>query len=182
MNPEQISAAIDVLSYLTLLTMAFGAVGLLTLVVTVLAPKKENVFCSVALVLSQNAISLIFLLSAVATLGSLFLSEIASFAPCKLCWYQRIFMYPTAIISGMALLLSDKKVFRYILVLSVIGALIAVYHYVIQMAPGLIQCSDEIASCSAKQFANFGFITIPFMSLVVFVNIIILSLFGLRTK
>lgn len=182
MSREEVSIVIDVLSYLTLFAMVFGVVGLLTLFITAVTPKEKNIFHSVALLLSQNAISLIFLFSAVSTLGSLFLSEIAAFVPCKLCWYQRIFMYPVAVISGLALFFADKKIYRYILVLAVIGALIAIYHYVIQMAPGLIQCSDEIASCSAKQFAHFGFITIPFMTLVAFLNIIVLALFGLRAK
>ena len=182
MSREGVAAVIDVLSYLTLLAMAFGVLGLLTFAVVYFTPKKKNLFHSVSLVISQNALSLVFLFAAVSALGSLFLSEVAAFVPCKLCWYQRIFMYPTAIISGVALFFGDRKIFKYVLVLASFGLLVALYHYVIQMAPGLIQCSDEVASCSAKQFAHFGFITIPFMSLVAFVNIIILSLFGLRSK
>lgn len=130
---------------------------------------------------SENSLIFIFIISVVATLGSLFLSEIAHFTPCKLCWYQRVFMYPTALISGIALARGDKNLKPYILTLAIFGFLIAAYHYSLQMIPNL-PCSDEIASCSAKQFATFGYITIPFMSASAFALIILLSILAVRKK
>lgn len=59
--------------------------------------------------------------SLIATLGSLYLSEIKGFIPCDLCWFQRIFMYPLVLILGIATLQNDWKVVRYALPLSVIG-------------------------------------------------------------
>ena len=41
---------------------------------------------------------LAWLIATLATLGALFMSEIMGLAPCVLCWYQRIFMFPLVII------------------------------------------------------------------------------------
>jgi len=180
MSRENVSLVIDFLSYLTLFAGAFSLLTLLTLLLAHITKMRNSIISQVILFLRTNALSFVLLFSAVAMLGSLFLSELAEFTPCLLCWYQRVFMYPIAIIAGIALFRGDKRIFVYILPLAFIGLGIAVYHYLIQMFPGAIQCSDEIASCSARQFANFGFITIPFMSMVAYLNIILMSLFGLR--
>lgn len=182
MSDEGVSLVIDILSFATLIGIATAVFLFLVFISSFFSSSQKGFFEQARGLIATNALSFIFLFAGVATLGSLFLSEIAGFAPCKLCWYQRIFMYPVAILSGLGLFWGDKKVVRYVIVLASIGLVIAIYHYVMQMVPGLIQCSDEVASCSAKQFANFGFITIPFMSLVAFVNIILLSLLSIREK
>lgn len=128
--------------------------------------------------LSENALSLSLLIATIATLGSLFFSEVGKFVPCKLCWYQRIFMYPQVIILAIALLINDMKVRLYAVALSSIGLVIAIYHYALQMYPTVLPCSDEVASCSAKQFAYYGYITIPLMSATAFALILILSCFA----
>lgn len=128
--------------------------------------------------ISDNYIALIFVISAGATISSLALSDILSFVPCKLCWYQRAFMYPQALIAGIALFVNDVKARIYLLALSIIGLLIAIYHILVQLFPGVIRCGDEIVNCSSKQFAGFGYITIPVMSLTAFGLIILVSLYG----
>ena len=117
----------------------------------------------------------ILVVSSIATLGSLTFSEVLNFNPCILCWYQRIFMYPLVIISGIALLTFDAKAKKYILSLSVIGFLIALYHVLLQFFPEILKCTDEVAKCSTKQFATFGYITIPVMSLTAFLILILIS-------
>ena len=69
-----------------------------------------------------------FLVSLIATLGSLFFSEIMNFVPCSLCWYQRIFMYPLVFIFLTNLLYPDKSVFKYSFPLVFIGLIISIYH------------------------------------------------------
>ena len=64
----------------------------------------------------------------VATLGSLFFSEVMNFVPCELCWYQRIFMYPIVFILTTGILLRDKRIVFYALPLCVIGLTISIYH------------------------------------------------------
>lgn len=120
-----------------------------------------------------------FLVSLIATGGSLFYSEVAKYEPCKLCWFQRIFMYPQVVLLGMALLKRDKKIADYSIILSSIGALIALYHYNLQlgMSP-LIPCSTVgySVSCAQKFVMQFGYITIPMMAFTAFLLIIALMM------
>lgn len=120
---------------------------------------------------------LAFVVALAATLGSLYLSEVRHLGPCVLCWYQRMFMYPLVFLTGLALWRSDKNVWPYVLALSIPGAAIAVYHYVLQMGiipDWLAPCSLGV-SCTTIYVEYFGFVTIPFMSFTTFFVIIILA-------
>ena len=112
-----------------------------------------------------------FLVALGATLGRLFYSEIAGYEPCKLCWFQRIFLYPQTILLGIALWKKDPGIARYIFALSVIGAVIAGYHYLLQIgvAPEL-PCAavGYSVSCSQRFVLQFGYITIPLMAFTAF--------------
>lgn len=106
----------------------------------------------------------------VATIGSLFLSEIVHLPPCLLCWYQRIAMYPLVVILGVGILRRDQKLYQYALPLAAIGWAIALYHSLLQwhiIPDRLAPCVQGI-SCTTVQVHLLGFITIPFMSLVAF--------------
>ena len=86
-------------------------------------------------------------------------------------------MYPQVILFGLAMWKNDHKIRVYGLALSVIGGLIALYHVVLQWYPAiLLPCSDETANCAVKQFATYGYITIPVMSLTGFALLIFLGL------
>jgi len=122
-----------------------------------------------------------FVVALVAMGGSLTFSEILNFTPCKLCWFQRIFMYPISFLSGLALYLKDKKIMNYILLLAIIGLPIAGLHYFGQTSESTSLPCDAIgysASCSASFFMEFGYITIPFMALSAFILIIIFWYLG----
>ncbi len=54
-------------------------------------------------VLNRFGNELVFLLSLTATSGSLYMSQILGWTPCMLCWIQRAFIYPIAVISGLFL-------------------------------------------------------------------------------
>lgn len=122
--------------------------------------------------ISNNYVLLVFLIAAGASAGSIVMSDILGFLPCKLCWYQRIFLYPQVIIAGTALFINDSTVRKYLLPLSIIGGIIAVYHILLQIFPTVIQCGDEVVSCATNQFVGFGYITIPVMSLTSFLLIL----------
>ncbi len=110
-----------------------------------------------------------------ATLGSLFYSEVMNFVPCSLCWYQRIFMYPLTIILGIAVYYNEVNIKKYILAVSIIGWLIALYHVLLQKIPAmkaLEPCKQGIP-CTVDYVNYFGFITIPMLSLTAFTLIII---------
>jgi len=109
-------------------------------------------------------------------------SELVGYTPCELCWFQRILMYPQVAILGLALLKKDRNVYVYSIALSIIGVLIASYHYILQIgaAPALTCSSVGAAvSCAQKPFLQFGYITIPMMSLTAF-SMILLFMIGLR--
>lgn len=108
--------------------------------------------------------------SIIATLGSLYFSEIKNYIPCVLCWYQRILMYPLVIIIAVGILRKDKKMYQYVLPMSILGWAIALYHNLLQwnILPETIAPCTLAASCIVKHVGYFGFITIPVMSLTAF--------------
>jgi disulfide bond formation protein DsbB len=114
---------------------------------------------------------LAFVVAAIATGGSLFFSEIAHFIPCELCWYQRICMYPLAIVTLLAALSDDPRAARYLLPLPVVGAGVSVYHLLVEN--GVVgQTSTCLISapggCGVKWINEFGYVTIPTLALTAF--------------
>ncbi len=120
-----------------------------------------------------------WLVSVVATLGSLYFSEIKGFIPCDLCWFQRIFMYPLVVILGIGTFQSDMSVKKFVLPLSIVGGLISFFHYLEQKIPGFggIKPCVSGVPCSAEYINWFGFITIPFLALTAFTLITISMIF-----
>ena len=126
----------------------------------------------------KNALLFSFLVALVATLGSLFYSEIARYEPCKLCWFQRILMYPQVLLLGAAFVKRDKHIGSYAMLLSGAGAVIAAYHYLLQrgVVQELVPCSavGYSVTCAQKFVMQFGYITIPLMALSGFLLILFL--------
>ncbi|PLS01026.1 disulfide oxidoreductase [Neobacillus cucumis] len=119
----------------------------------------------------------------IATLGSLYFSEVLHFIPCTLCWYQRIFMYPLTIILGVAFYRNDQGIYRYVLPLSIIGMIVSGYHTLLQKLPYLQQfemCTTGVP-CSKDYINWLGFITIPLLAFIAF-TIITISLFILARR
>lgn len=115
--------------------------------------------------LERHAIGWAWGVALTAMLGSLYLSEIAHFLPCLLCWYQRIAMYPLVFVLGVGMLRSDPAVWRYAIPLPVIGFLIAAYHVMIQWRPTLDVGTCAVgAPCTGRYVAVFGLISIPTMA------------------
>lgn len=119
----------------------------------------------------HRALAFSFVVVLIATLGSLFYSEVAGYEPCKLCWFQRILMYPQVLLLGLALWKRDKGIADYSIALSAIGAFVAGYHYLLQLgvAPSL-PCAavGYSVSCSQRFVMQFGFVTIPLMAFTAF--------------
>jgi len=127
--------------------------------------------------LSRYSFHFALIVSLIATLGSLFYSEIAKFEPCRLCWYQRIIMYPQVILISLAIIKKDRHLADYLMALSAVGVLISSYHYYLQRGgQSIFPCSvvGYSASCSTRFIMEFGYITIPMMALTAFILIIIL--------
>lgn len=126
-----------------------------------------------------------FLISLIATLGSLFFSEIMNFVPCSLCWYQRIFMYPLVFIFLINLLYPDRSVFKYSFPLVIIGLFISIYHnlLILKMIPENLSPCVSGVPCSVDYLNYFGFITIPLLSFMAFLIIfILLTLYKKQNK
>ena len=115
--------------------------------------------------------------------GSLYFSEIAHFPPCILCWYQRIFMYPLALLIPVGIIKKDKNLPYYVLPLVTIGGLISIYHNLLYwniIPESYSPCAAGI-SCTTKFIEWGGFITIPFLSLVAFLVIAIMMKLYLKS-
>lgn len=110
-------------------------------------------------------------------LGSLYFSEVARIAPCSLCWYQRIALYPLVFILPVAIIGKDEKIRWYALPLAIIGGIIALYHNLLSwnVIEEIVACAPGV-SCAIQEINWFGFITIPLLSLIAFIAIIILIL------
>lgn len=120
-----------------------------------------------------------WLIALAATLGALFIGEVMGKTPCLLCWFQRCFMFPLAIILGVACYRNDGAVWRYGLPIAAIGLLIALYHNLLfwGIIPEEIQpCSREGPSCSSADLNLIGFIPIPLLSLAAFAALTVLFL------
>lgn len=126
--------------------------------------------------LAWNLIFFCWIIATIATLGSLFFSEIMGLKPCVLCWYQRIFIYPLVVILFIGMFPLEKNVVRYALPLAVIGWFFAVYHYLLYSGyiPESLQPCDQEASCADINLELLGFITIPMLSILSFTAIIVL--------
>lgn len=121
----------------------------------------------------HNLIYIAWAVSLGAMLGSLFFSNVLHFPPCVLCWYQRIAMYPLAIILTVAILYKDRHSYRYVLPLSISGLAISFYHnllYYKWIPDSLAPCTTGV-SCTTKFIEWFGFVTIPFLSFAGFLII-----------
>ena len=113
---------------------------------------------------------LAWFIAVIATLGSLFFSEVMEFIPCSLCWYQRIAMYPLVLIFGVALWKGRRDVHLYAWPLSILGNLLALYHLGVQyeIIPEAASPCVQGVPCSSMYIQWLGFITIPFLSLIAF--------------
>jgi disulfide bond formation protein DsbB len=121
----------------------------------------------------------IFILSTLAVAGTLLMQFSGGLNPCDFCWWQRIFMYPIALITLIALIKGVKMsdVADYIIGLSFIGALFALYQHLLQVLPSgaLIPC-DPTNDCAIRSIFYFNFVTIPWMALTVFAAILLIAL------
>lgn len=166
---------------------AFTDIGIVLYVATALlalfVPPVRRLRMTVLKSVAPHARILAFIVALTAMLGSLFYSEVAKFTPCILCWYQRILMYPQTILIGMGILKKDKDVADYAIGFSVVGGLIALYHYWIQVGGSeIIPCSavGYSVSCSNRFSLEYGYISIPMMSLTAFTAIILLMVTSKR--
>lgn len=166
---ELISAVNQILSTLTVVGQIISVVIILSFVA-----KRGRIIGFFA----KHALVFSFVVALLAVLGSLFYSEIAGYEPCKLCWFQRIFMYPQAVMLGLAFYRREKSILNYNIALSFFGAAAAAYHYLLQVgAVRSLSCGvvGYSVSCVERFVTQFGYITIPMMSFTAFLLIIVFA-------
>lgn len=148
-----------------------GQVGLLGVALASLNSVYKK---SIEKFIKSNGLVTGFGVALVATLGSLFYSEVMGYNPCLLCWYQRIAMYPLVLLLGLAAYKKDNGMADYGFWLSVVGGVIALYHYLLQMGllPSLICLTS--GGCVTRFVFQYGYVTIPMMALTAFVIIAVL--------
>ena len=130
----------------------------------------------------ENSLLFMWVVSLVATLGSLYFSEIRGYIPCTMCWFQRIFMYPIVIITTVAVIQKNARIALTTAVFSLIGGCISLYHYGVQKIDFLTESAPAcgLVSCTGQYINWLGFITIPFLALTAFILIAITSFYMIR--
>lgn len=128
---------------------------------------------------SEYVLPLGFFTTTAGMVLSLYYSEVLHIAPCDLCWFQRIFMYSQVFIFGYAWYKKDRNILPYSLILSGVGFAIALYHHMLQIGFDIYKpCSSApfAVDCAKPTFVEYGFVTFPFMALVLFGTLILLIL------
>jgi disulfide bond formation protein DsbB len=131
--------------------------------------------------LGRAALWLAWVVAAVTTSGSLYYSQVANFVPCELCWFQRICMYPMAVILLIAALRRDRRIWLYLLPQAVVGAGIAIYHTQLQAFPKQTSFCPTLTPCTTRYVWEFKFVSLPFMALAAFIFIITMMLVARAT-
>jgi disulfide bond formation protein DsbB len=156
----------DVATFLALLLVG-GTVG--GLVVASLPSARAQV--------AEAALPLGALVAVGSVGASLYFSESAGFAPCELCWFQRIAMYPMALVFSIAVVTGDRRVWRYTAPMAAIGLAISLYHIQLQLFPDQSSFCEAVNPCTGSWVEALGFMTIPQMSATAFA--LILGLAGI---
>jgi disulfide bond formation protein DsbB len=166
------------------LMFALGGLALLGLTIVLLYDYLFNRSVWYQRFLAKYVWYMLMLVSISGVATTLLYSEYFGFVPCSLCWLQRIALYPQAIMSVVAYKVRDQVFFPlYGIVISAIGLVVAVYHYIYQMVPkevlqaGALPClADGTADCADKVMNVFGFVTFPMLSAITFAFLIVVFL------
>lgn len=169
-NGEMDTDAVQVFAALLTVVVLLATV---VVIVAWLLRGRVAVAREVHAMVSGAGLWLAWIVAAGAMAGSLYMSEVANYVPCNLCWYQRIPMYSLAVILLIASVRRDVAVRWYAIPLAAIGFVISVYHYFLEWFPQIETnvCSITVP-CSTIWFREFGFISLPFMAGSAFVFII----------
>lgn len=153
----------DVLSVFAVLALVANAATVLVIWARLSGRIRGHRF--VATALERNG-ELAALVAVVATLGSLYLSEVAHLIPCRYCWLQRIAMYPLALILVVAVVAKDRGVRKYAVPIACVGLAFSTWHYLLQVFPSLEDATacNILNPCTVRYAWKFGFVSIPYMA------------------
>jgi disulfide bond formation protein DsbB len=136
-----------------------------------------------AVTLERASLYFATLVAWVATLGSLYFSEVLGYVPCTWCWYQRIIMYPLALLIPLGLLRRDNHLPFYSAIFAALGMGASTYHYLLQKTDWFTSgiCMSGVP-CNIDYINWLGFITIPFLALMAFTLIFFSSVIALTAR
>jgi disulfide bond formation protein DsbB len=129
--------------------------------------------------MKHYALYFAWLVSLIGLLVSLYYGEVLSYEPCRLCWYQRIALFPLAILLGVAAFRQDLRFANYALILAFIGEAFAVYHLLELHFPALrsaVLCGP-VQSCH-EAVVDFLGLSFPALSSTGFLLIICALLYS----
>ena len=159
------------LSLATLIGLVFISLWVLGIIMSTYF-KKE---CKISTFVSKHALQLGFFTTLGAAFMTLFYSDYLGVLPCGLCWFQRVALYPQIFLYALAWYKKDYNIFSYTLVLSIFGWIVALYHSFLQWGYSEFMPCPVVAStvdCAKPTFVEYGFVTFPFMSFVLFTALI----------
>lgn len=166
---------VDFVQTLTAVAALFANGLTVVLVVLLVSCRAVPAARRLAVQVGDNALLLAGLVALACTAGSLYYSEVAHFTPCRFCWFQRIAMYPLALVLLVGAFSRDLNARRYGVVLGLAGTGLSLYHYLLEQ--GVVDevgSCDPLAPCSAPWFWEFGFVTIAYMALSGFLLVLAL--------
>lgn len=177
---------VEAINYLLALGVFVMQIVSIAFLVLFFLYKKFPDLSPIAVFLGKWGIWIGFLLTLSGIALSLFYSEILGIAPCGLCWLQRVFLYPQAILFAVALWKNDRAVTDYSIALSIFGGAVALYQHYLQMGgTSVVPCpsvASQASDCAVRFLYEFGYITFPLMSFSVFAFLIIVMLFVRTVK
>jgi len=173
MTTETVTTFFAVLAVVALVLVAATSV----LGVLALSGRSPRWWTELRWDLAPYALGFAWAVATTSTVGSLYLSEVANYPPCVLCWYQRIAMYPLVVVLAVATLRRDSQVRWYVVPVAAIGLGISVYHYLLERFPDSVAsvCTEDVP-CSVVWVWKFGFLSIPAMAGIGFALVIALAL------
>lgn len=174
------SADVATLEYLNGILATGGLIALAFAALCIFDMHKNNACASF---IRAWGLTVAFAISAVATCFTLIYSEFFGIVPCGLCWLERMALYPQLVLIPVALYYKDERMPRSGIALSVIGLLISLYHHYVQMGgTEFISCPTSGADCAKRFMFEYGFVTFPFLSAILFACLIALYLYILKTN
>ncbi len=163
---------------LSVLTLAAQVIAVVILVLH-FSGKRDNLFFKLW---EKHGLSFSFVIVLIGSIGSLIYSDVLGYLPCKLCWFERICMYPQVVILLVALKKKDGSELFYAFWLSIIGAAISLYHHLIQVGvfPESAFCSIGATGDCSKLFVStfFGYVTLPMMAFSAFTLVAVTAYVG----
>jgi disulfide bond formation protein DsbB len=170
---------VDTINFVLALGVVAIQIKALYLLGAIVLRKKNRFAAWTVKVAGDNALGIAFILALGSFVISLFYSEVLGFAPCGLCWLQRVAIYPQLFLFITALIKGDEKIADYSIVLSVAGLIISLYQHALQLgASEFVPCATTLlaADCAKKTLFEFGYITFPLMAASVCAYLIVLMI------